>query len=323
MTANQQLRQLAKKWGLGAIAYKLYYAPKGFLEKISHQGSINIAIDYWSRRQMEAAADKLPTLTVNTSAPSLDIYFLSGRKFWYQTCFCAYSMQQNTNLILRPIIYDDGSLNQQYQNKIKRIFPHAKIILLSEVEERLEQYLPQSKFPYLRERRLNYPNLKKLTDIHIGSQGWKLVLDSDMLFFHPPDLLIKWLKLPQQPCHMVDVETCYGYSQPFMASLAQAEIPEQLNVGICGLKSEDIDWEKLEYWCKTMIEQHGTHYYQEQALIAMLMSGQPCAVAPATDYIVLPNKAEVMEPKAVLHHYVSDSKSWYFRYAWKHILPIH
>ncbi|MBD2493034.1 glycosyl transferase [Nostoc sp. FACHB-280] len=320
MTANQQLRYLAKQWGLGAIAYKLYYAPKGFLEKISRQGSINMTIDYWSRLQMEAAADKLPTVEVKSSATFLDIYFLSGRKFWYQTCFCAYSMQQHTNLILRPIIYDDGSLDQQYQNKIKRIFPHAQIILLAEVEERIEQYLPQSKFPYLRERRLNYPNLKKLTDIHIGSQGWKLVLDSDMLFFNTPDFLLEWITSPQQPCHMVDVETCYGYSQTFMSSLAQAEITERLNVGICGLKSEDIDWEKLEYWCKTMIEKHGTHYYQEQALIAMLMAGQPCAVAPATDYIVLPNQAEVIQPKAVLHHYVACSKSWYFRYGWKHIL---
>ncbi|BAY18538.1 hypothetical protein NIES21_43850 [Anabaenopsis circularis NIES-21] len=317
---RQYIRQLAKQWGLGAIAYKLYYAPKSFLEKISRQGSINIAIDYLSRLQMEAAADKLPTVAVQTSALSLDIYFLSGRKFWYQTCFCAYSMQQHTNLILRPIIYDDSSLDQQYQKKIKRIFPHAEIILLSEVEERLEQYLPQSKFPYLRERRLNYPNLKKLTDIHIGSQGWKLVLDSDMLFFHPPDLLIEWLKSPQQPCHMVDVETSYGYSQSLMSSLAQAEIPERLNVGICGLKSENIDWEKLEYWCKKMIEQQGTHYYQEQALIAMLMSSQPCTVAPATDYVVLPNQAEVIQPKVVLHHYVSESKSWYFRYGWKHII---
>jgi hypothetical protein len=119
---------------------------------------------------------------------------------------------------------------------------------------------------------------------------------------------------------MVDVETCYGYSNALMTFLAQAEIPERLNVGICGLKSEDIDWEQLEHWCKTMIEQQGTHYYQEQALVAMLMAGKPCAVAPDEDYIVMPNREEVIQPKAVLHHYVADSKPWYFRYGWKHIL---
>jgi hypothetical protein len=140
-----------------------------------------------------------------------------------------------------------------------------------------------------------------------------------MLFFNKPDFLLKWLTSPDKPCHMVDVETSYGYSQTFMYSLAQVEIPERLNVGICGLKSEDIDWEKLEYWCKTMIEQQGSHYYQEQALIAMLMASKACTVAPEKDYIVMPNQKEVIKPQGILHHYVAGSKSWYFRYAWKHI----
>ena len=68
-----------------------------------------------------------------------------------------------------------------------------------------------------------------------------------------------------------------------------------------------------------MIEQQGTHYYQEQALVAMLMACKPRAVAPAQDYIVMPSQEEVFQPQAVLHHYVSDSKSWYFRYGWKHV----
>jgi len=119
---------------------------------------------------------------------------------------------------------------------------------------------------------------------------------------------------------MVDVETAYGYSETLMSSLALAGIPERLNVGICGLKSDDIDWEQLEHWCKTLIKQQGTHYYQEQALVAMLMAGKTCVVAPTEDYIVMPPLEEVMNPHAVLHHYVANSKSWYFRYGWKHVL---
>lgn len=317
---TDHLRHYAKEWKLGAIAYKLYYAPKGFVQKTMHRGALNMAVDHFSSLQMEKAAYGLPPIKTQNSQPPLDIYFLTGRKFWYQTCFCAYSMAQNTNLTLRPIIYDDGSLEKQYQDEIIRIFPNAKIILKPEIEEYINQYLPENKFPYLRERRLNYPNMRKVTDIHVGSKGWKLVLDSDMLFFRTPDFLLNWLKSPQQPCHMVDVETSYGYSDVLMTSLAQAKISERLNVGICGLKSEDIDWEKLEYWCKIMIEEQGTHYYQEQALVAMLMADKSRAVAPNEDYIVMPNREEVIEPKGVLHHYVSESKPWYFRYAWKHIV---
>ena len=321
MNQNYILQNLAKDLKLGVIFYKIYYAPKSFLNKCLKQGFINIAIDNFEKRRMEKGAYEFPTVPqYNLPDPPLEIYFLSGKKFWYQTCFCAYSMIQQAKVNIRPIIYDDGTLEPKYVREIKRIFPNAKIILRSETETRLNELLPISKFPYLRERHLNYPNIRKLIDIHLGSRGWKLVLDSDMLFFRNPQFLIDWLKSPNQPCYMIDTETSYGYSQSLMSSLTGVTIPERLNVGICGLKSEDIDWEKLEFWCKTTIEKEGKHYYQEQALTAMLVANQSCSIAPAKDYIVMPDETEGMKPKAVLHHYVANSKPWYFRYGWKQVL---
>jgi hypothetical protein len=318
MNRVDYLQDLARDLNLGKLVYQGYYAPKGFLQKGFDRGYFNMSIDYLEKLKMEQAAYKLPSISkCASSSKPLEIYFLSGKKFWYQTCFCAYSLTQQTSINLRPIVYDDGSLKAKYTQEIERIFPNAKIITLEEIETSLNQYLPQNKFPYLRERRLNYPNMRKLTDIHVGSNGWKLVLDSDMLFFQTPKFLLDWLNYPEKPCYMVDTETSYGYSETLMSSLAETTIPEKLNVGICGLNSDDIDWEKLEFWCRTTIEKEGTHYYQEQALIAMLVADRDCLIAPAEDYRVMPNKEEVINPKAVLHHYVSDSKPWYFRYGWK------
>ncbi|MEM1394502.1 MAG: glycosyl transferase [Cyanobacteria bacterium P01_H01_bin.150] len=318
----KSLRKTAKGLGLGVIFYRLYHLPKGFLDKCFRKGSINMMIDDRARIQMEAAAYNLEPVQEYTTGKPLEIHFLTGKKFWYQTCFCAYSMVQQAKVNIRPVVYDDGTLEQKYVLEIKRIFPDAKIVSIEEIEERLDKFLPVSKFPYLRERRANYPNMRKLIDIHIASSGWKLVLDSDMLFFHHPTFLLNWLESPQEFCYMIDVENSYGYSEALMTSLAQAEIPQKLNVGICGLKSDDIDWEQLESWCKQMIEKEGTHYYQEQAITAILMAGKPCAIAPEKEYIVMPQREEVINPQAVLHHYVADSKSWYFRYGWKQILHI-
>jgi len=58
------------------------------------------------------------------------------------------------------------------------------------MENRVDQYLPRESYPHLRARRDIYPNLKKLIDVHIGQIGWKLVLDSDMLFFRKAGQLI-------------------------------------------------------------------------------------------------------------------------------------
>jgi len=316
----QTLKVQAKNMGLGVAMYRLYHVPKGIVSRYLKRDPLRRAVDSQAQLEMENAVYTLSPLPDFGTGTALEISFLSGTKFWYQTCFCVYSMSQQSKVNLRPVIYDDGTLQASQKAEFQRLFPNVQIVSQETIQTRLERCLPEQKFPYLRQRRLAYPNLRKLTDIHIDSSGWKLVLDSDMLFFQSPTLLINWLRSPQSPCHMVDVETAYGYSSALMASLAGTSIPDRINVGICGLNSSALDWHKLEFWCKTLIEREGTHYYQEQAIVAMLMVQQPCAIAPAKDYIVLPDRAEVRSPKAVLHHYVADSKPWYFRYGWKNAM---
>jgi hypothetical protein len=138
-----------------------------------------------------------------------------------------------------------------------------------------------------------------------------------MLFHRRPDFLLDWLAAPDGPCHMLDVDNCYGYSLGLMAELAGAPVPQRLNVGLIGLRSEDVDWERLEHWCAALIEREGTHYLQEQALTAMLVARGPRAAAPAGDYVVRPTRAQTERPTAALHHYVAESKAWYFRFGWR------
>jgi len=304
----------------GALWYRLYHAPKGTLKRWQQRGLINAWLDQWHHQQMRHTAAQLVPQP-NRSA-TLPVYFLSGQRFWHQTCFCFYSLQQHTDLPLQLVVYDDGTLTQQHVQRFQQLFPGAEVVSVEAIEARLERVLPAAQFPYLRAHRLAYPNLRKLTDIHVGTSGWKLVLDSDMLFFRPPTQLLRWLQQPQRPCHMVDVETAYGYSATLMQRLAAAEIPAQVNVGICGLNSAQLDWDRLEAWCRQLIEQEGTHYYQEQALIAMLMAQQPCDVMVAADYIVQPEPAEIQQPTACLHHYVASSKPGYFRQAWRQVVGV-
>jgi len=320
MSLHISYRRFSQRLGLGKLAYRLVFAPLGFLNQWSQRGIIPFLVDNWQKHLMERAAIGLLPSECDRPGPVYEVHFLSGERFWYQTSFCFYSLLQQTNLNLRLVVYDDGTLSQTHIENITTTFPTARIVTAQDIQKNLDKHLPVEKFPYLRSRRLDYPNLRKLTDIHIGSSGWKLVLDSDMLFFHPPSELLNWLQTPKTPCHMVDTETAYGYSNSLMKELASAEIPERVNVGICGLKSDALSWNELEAWSKQLIETEGTHYFQEQAMIAMLMARHPCSVMSAKEYVVMPQKAEVSNPKAKLHHYVAASKPWYFRYGWQHIL---
>jgi len=247
----------------------------------------------------------------------MEVHLLTGRRFWHQTAFCLWTFSRQAGRPLAPVLYDDGSLDSEHREHLSRLFPDARFVSHEQAISRLDSLLPVERFPYLRDRWIHYPNLRKLIDPHLGSTGWKLVLDSDLLFFRKPEFLLDWLDAPDRPLHAVDCETSYGYPLDLLARLADAPLAERVNVGLCGLRSDELDWQKLEAWCRSLLELHGHHYYLEQALVAALVAGRPCAVAPAADYVTLPAAPEATACHAVMHHYVAHSKRWYFQDNWK------
>lgn len=312
-------RELTKRLGVGTLAYRLVHAPRGFLKKCYREGPLNLWLSARGRAAMAHAARTLPAAGPAPPPDAPAVHFLTGAKFWYQTAFCGYSLRVHAGMPLRVMVVDDGTLTAPHVAALVRVLPGVEVRTADEVNRHLDECLPASKFPALRARRLVYPHLRKLTDVHAGGTGWKLVLDSDMLFFRRPAVLLDWLAAPDRPCYMPDVENAYGYSPGLMDELTGAPVPDRVNVGVCGLQSDGIDWDRLERWCRVLLEREGSHYLQEQALTAMLVSGRPCVVAPGADYLVGPTRSEAERPAAVLHHYVAESKAWYFRFGWRHL----
>jgi len=302
----------------------LYRKPKDELKRLKRWGPrAYFRCEAW-KREMEAAVQKLPILSWRSSDTAVELWFLTGKMFWYQTAFCAWTFARHTEREVILNLVDDGTLTPQNEEGLRRLFPSGQTVRKENILARIDDLLPVSRFPMLRQRWLDYVNIRKLTDIHLGSTGWKLVLDSDMLFFRRPDALLDWIdstangQLPTVNCLvMTDCVESYGYSRELMEEICGTKIPPKLNVGICGLKSEDLDWEELDYWCKTLVEREGGCYYLEQALIAMLAARQGAQVLSEKDYITFPNEEQVQGRCGVLQHYVADSKPWYFSAGWK------
>jgi hypothetical protein len=311
---------MLRRLGVGRLSYHLWYAPTSAIrDSLAAGGPLEQWRDAKGKREMEEAAATLPTSHAPAAALP-ELHFLTGKKFWYQTAFCLHTLQYVSGRVFPAVFHDDGSFDPATIARLRSLFPTAKIHLRAESDGRIAELLPPERFPFLHdERAQRYPNFLKITDVHAGAQGWRLVMDSDMLFFRRPDFLLAWLAAPGRPLHMLDIQDSYGYSRPLMESLTGEKISEKVNVGLCGLQSDRIDWEKLEFWCRRLVEAEGTCYYVEQALVAMLMSGEECAVAPRRDYFLLPDDAECRAPSAVMHHYVAASKRGYFRHAWRHI----
>ncbi len=314
------LKSLTSRLGLGKLVYHLWYRPVGLVRTcIAEGGPLEQWRDARGRSAMRAAAATLPlpSLSHDPDSRPLELHLLTGRRFWDQTAFCLWTFARHSGRHLAPVLYDDGTLDGASLAPLRRLFPGLRVITQSAAAANLARHLPPAEYPFIHDRWTHYPNIRKLIDPHLGSTGWKLVIDSDLLFFRRPDCLLAWLDAPHKPLHAVDTATSYGYDRTLMQRLAGAPVADLVNVGLMGLRSETIDWSRVEFFCRELITASGTHYYLEQALIAMLVAGRPCTVAPAADYITLPLPPEADDCSAVMHHYVAGSKPWYFRKNWR------
>lgn len=301
----------------GQLVYQLYHRPAGYLRSVAEAGGPR---EVWrtarGRAAMETAAHALP-LPAPLSGQPVKLHFLTGRRYWYQTAFCLWTFARHARRPLAPVIFDDGTLSEQYRAPLRRLFPLAQFLTDADITARLDAALPTARFPTLRARRLGFPLLRKITDLHAGLAGWKLFLDSDLLFFAEPRFLLDWHDTPTMPLRGEDLENAYGYPLALLDELAGQKVNERVNTGTLGLCSDQIDWERMEYWCRELETRAGTHYYQEQALVALHLAGHACAVPPPADHVLLPRPPESVDCRAVMHHYVADSKPAYFRHCWR------
>jgi len=242
-----------------------------------------------------------------------------GKGFWYMAAFALVSMKKHLSNPVRVHFYSDGSLTAEQEKVLRQMSVEAVFHGTEEIMAKVEKWLPREKYPTLRERFDNYPNIQKLISPHVGSRGPKIVLDADVLFFGRPDELCNWWEKPEGVLCAKDITESYGYSRELLEKLAGGKLPERVNVGVTGLISERIDWDRLEEWCAKLHAQEGTSYYLEQALIAMICVKNGWNQLAEKRYITYPNETEATECRAVMHHYVDLSKKHYFRENWKRV----
>lgn len=270
------------------------------------------------QKQMMGASRQLPTIV--SDKQGLHIYFLTGKNYFYQTLYCAFSLNKVSKEKFQFILVDDGSFDEDLIKQISKQMPGAEIITADTIALNLKKHLPKSQFPYLHVKREIYPHIRKLTDIHtLDNNPYKLVLDSDMIFWDEPHEVISWLKTPNGCLYMLDCEESYGYDRNIMRSLCGHDIPPLVNVGLLGISSNTINFQNLEVWSKTLEDKQGASYFLEQALSAMLVADMPQTILKKEEYVVNPNISIIGLDVVKLHHYVDLSKKHYFNTFWKKI----
>jgi len=309
----------------GRFVYLVWHRPIGAVKRsIREGGPVEQWITEQGRKEMEAAADSLGlslslSLSKNekTQLKPLELHMVVGKRFWYMAAFALASLLKVLDRGLVAHFYSDGSLTKEQAEALARLPIQTKFHSAEEIRTRVEKRLPKERFPNLRERFENYPNIQKLISPHIGSRGPKIVLDADVLFFTRPDELLEWQEEPKGVLCATDCVESYGYPKEVLEKLVGGKLAREVNVGITGLVSEKIGWETLEGWCAELHASYGTNYYLEQALIAMLGAKNGCMQLEKNSYITYPSETQIKQKAGTMQHFVDLSKKGYFRQLWK------
>lgn len=307
-------RRLKTNLGLWRIPN---FAHSVWIDVPSH--GLSVACQKHYRRLTQSnAARQLPPVIAHEGEP-LYVYLLSGCDHWQMTAFCLYSLLRCTRANIVPIIIDDGTLSERDCGALLRISPALHFASAQECRERVENSLPASRFPALRKLHIELPLMRKLLNVHAGRKGWRLFIDSDILFHHEPVWVCDWLRTPERPVYMFDYQNSYGYSDSLLRATVGSPMLSNVNTGLCGLRSDEIDWELLECWASRLCAAEGVNHFSEQCLTAMLMRVNGGRPAPREEYRILPDRTEVRQPTAAMHHYVAESRVWYHVDAWPRV----
>ncbi|MBC8039400.1 MAG: hypothetical protein H7Y06_02565 [Opitutaceae bacterium] len=308
----------------GSIIYQLWHRPRGWLANTRRQGGLRaVWLTARGRHAMEAAAHHLPSIAVGAPSPGRpELAFLTGTQLWFQTAFCLHTFLSHSTERPPVLIVSDGTLTARQSSTLARLFPGAVIESTAETTTRITASLPPDRYPTFHRLLSRHVLLRKLACIHPPDSPPRLFLDSDMLFNARPVALETWLHAPERPMFMTDVVNAYGYPLGELTRLAGHAVPEHLNTGVSAIPAGFLDWDLLERWLDTLVSNHGTSYYMEQALFALATAGHTYEALDATCYIVTPDSASAQNAQGLLHHYVNLSKSHYFRHAWRTHTPL-
>ncbi|MDD2765428.1 MAG: hypothetical protein PHE83_15810 [Opitutaceae bacterium] len=315
------LQDISKRVGLGRLAYRLWYRPRQWCDWGRAYGWRLTWRAARGDRPMAAAARLLPAQSAAQYRLEIPVYFLTGRHFWHQTAFCVHSLQHFTDTALPLYFASDGTLDATIGGRLTTLFPGARILDHHELDERTAAALPPARYPTLHTHRRCFVLLRKLTDTLTDGRGYRLFLDSDMLFWRRPDELLRRARR-SEPLYLADLgDDGYALPRAVLKQRLGVEPASGVNSGLVGAYAERVDWDLIERACKLLVAEGRDQRLLEQTLWAVVLATQEAKPLDAREYRVVINppglRAALAAGRPALLHYAWHARLPYVADEWR------
>lgn len=216
------------------------------------------------------------------------------------------SLEIQTGVTWGAFIHDDGTLDDRDVENWKSHFPDCTVIRKAEADEAAGRSL--GAYPCCRENRLKHHWFLKVFDtrLHAPHEHF-IVLDSDILFFRRPDLVMDWIRdCPDSFFVMKDTREKYSGPRSEIEEKLGRPLMERVNSGLDLVPKKFFPLEPMEEFLRKYAPV-ATHYeFLEQTIFAVCASSSGTGRHLPPEYEISWNNFRNRE--SVCRHYVGPFK---------------
>jgi len=216
------------------------------------------------------------------------------------------SLEWHTGFSWAPFIHDDGTLDEDDAALWKRHFPDCTIIIKHHADEALGDALKP--YPKCRENRLRHHWFLKVFDTrHYAPNDHYIVMDSDILFFNRPQLLMDWVADPDGSFHVMrDTSEKYSHPRQMIEGSMDVRMMAAVNSGLDLVPKDQFPLATIERFLDNCAG-NAVHYeFLEQTIFALMVSLSPKGKQLPGEYEISWNR--LRRRGAVCRHYVGSVK---------------
>lgn len=265
---------------------------------------------YYSRRILSS-----PPLRTSKTGP-VEVRVLTWRRDWLNLLWALKSFYHFAEVDYPLYIHDGGLLPHQAE-KLRKHFPDATFVPTAEASKRIaEEFERQGLKRCLEYRKVNVSTCKLFDFFSFSTADYLIVIDSDIVFFKRPDLLLVPPEGLPVNRYNRDVAPWYSMTPDELDEAFGIRPPEKVNSGLAVIKRDSIDFEAIDKWLEHP-KMYENKWVTEQTLHALCSTIHGIELLPDT------YKVDVdpgLSPDLVCKHYPGFFRIWLYREGMGHLL---
>jgi len=217
------------------------------------------------------------------------------------------SLEFHTRRCWAPIVHDDGTLTDADCAELLSLFPDATVVRRAEADRALFEAL--AAYPACQQNRVKHHWFLKVFDTrHYARHDHYIVLDSDIIFFRRPDLLLRWVReQPDAFWLMEDTREKYALAREDIEKALGLRMWKRVNSGLDLMYRPQTTLELAEVLLEKCAPMAREYQFLEQTYFAVVASAWNKGGLFPREYEI--SWTNLRRPDAICRHYVGPFKN--------------